>query len=295
MNRRAFLLQSARVAAAACFTSYGLAGCGGGAGRGGTKALGLAAYLRGEEVVRERILEWEARRLQIVARRMGSNLPAAMVGELVALTLRPAESTTNIAHEREVLADAKIRAGDEAMRQLVADDVAITTAATELSVAAPVGWVVSEIDLISTRGTAEGFVDWFTDMVTLDDQRAMLKACPDHFLMHPARPDGVDVIEITGGATQASHFVIGLNKSGGLPIVVDPDFPVHLSGAAVNEYGTTIGGMNHRFRTLAEGFQSRLAIIFPASLPPSMISEHRWHLACEFSNWITAYIDETGD
>jgi hypothetical protein len=33
-----------------------------------------------------------------------------------------------------------------------------------------------------------------------------------------------------------------------------------------------------------------LNVTFPAFLPPFMITEHRWHLACEFSNWITAYI-----
>lgn len=295
LSRRSFLAHSA-LAGVASVVPFGLSGCGASGGTGASRALKLVPRMDGEEVARQLVLEWEARRLQIIADRMSRSLPAAVVGELAAAILRPAASTANLAEERERLADAKLLAGDAAMRELFAQDVALTTAATELAVAAPAGWVRSELDILSNRGTAEGFADWYITHNRLDDQRANLVACPDHIISHPTPPkNGQDVIEITGGATLASHFVIDYDDAGDLPIIVDPDFPVRFSGAAVNDNGTTIGGINHRFRTLAEGFHAHLCILFPASLPPTMVSEHRWHLACEFSNWIAAYVEETGD
>ncbi|AXQ30054.1 hypothetical protein D0B54_15860 [Solimonas sp. K1W22B-7] len=295
MNRRSFLSRSALIAAGAVVPAA-LTGCGGGrSGADDSKATGLSVHLNGREVARQEVLEWEARRLQVIAKRMSQNLPAALVGELVALLLRPEVSTANIAQERVALAEAKILAGDEAMRRLVATDLLLTNQIVELAVAAPLGWSVCEIGIVSNRGSAEGFARWFNDKSFHDDPYAMLVACPDHFLLKAVPPRGMEVIEITGGAMQASRFLIDYDNLGDLPLVIDPDFPVRFSGAAVNGNGTVIGGLNHRFRTLAEGFESHLAIVFPAALPPWMISEHRWHLACEFSNWITAYIEETGD
>lgn len=232
--------------------------------------------------------------MQIVANRMSGNLLAAYVGDLSALLIRPPEDISNIVQERNLLADTKIKAGDAAMRQLVATDLLITDQASNLAAVYP-QWAISEIDIFSNRGTAEDFAQWFTDhAISLDDERSMLVACPDHYLLHGIRPDSQDVIEVTGGAIEASHFVIDYSDSRGLPIVVDPDFPVRFSGAAMNSYGVVIGGTNHRMRTLAQGFQVHAAIFFPAALPYWFITEHRWHLACEFSNWIEAYIAQSG-
>lgn len=296
MSRRSFVSRSA-MAVAASLLPAGLSGCGGGSSSPGGESAGLSLGTRldGRDISREEVLQWEARRLQVVAHRMSRNLPAALLGELSALLLRPELSTADIAQERIALAQAKLRAGEAALRQLLAGDLAITGAISELAVAAPLGWTVSEISILSNRGSAEGFGRWFTGKAFRDDPYAMLLACPDHFVIRPSPPRGQEVIEITGGATQASHFSIDYDNPADLPLVIDPEFPVRFSGAAVNDKGTVIGGTNHRFRTLAEGFESHLAIFFPAALPAWMISEHRWHLACEFSNWISAYIEETGD
>ena len=133
----------------------------------------------------------------------------------------------------------------------------------------PLAWAISEIDIFSNRGTAEGFAAWFTGKTLGDDQRAMLVACPDHYLLHAVLPNGQMVIETTGGATQAAYFAIDYNNPDTLPIIKDPNFPVTFNGAAKSEHGTTIGGTNHRLRTLQQGFQIHPTIFFPAALPRS--------------------------
>jgi hypothetical protein len=49
-----------------------------------------------------------------------------------------------------------------------------------------------------------------------------------------------------------------------------------------------MGGVRHLFRDETHGFRVRLTVEFPVTTPAHTIQQHRWHLACEFSNWIEA-------
>ncbi|XLV73484.1 hypothetical protein ACKZDW_14615 [Ralstonia syzygii subsp. celebesensis] len=56
-------------------------------------------------------------------------------------------------------------------------------------------------------GTAEGFAQWFTShAISLDDERSMLVANPDHYVLRGIQPNGQEAVEVTGGAIEASHF-----------------------------------------------------------------------------------------
>lgn len=151
---------------------------------------------------------------------------------------------------------------------------------------------ITPIIVISTsnKGTAEGFAKWYISKVKQNDKLAMLFACPDHYLLGKAFSDGQEVIETTGGTVLSSHFGINYENSAKLPIEKDPGYLVYFNGAAFNDFGMIVGGTNHQLRTLKEGFEIHPKIFFPSILPSFMIREHRWHLACEFSNWITEYI-----
>ena len=301
-TRRSFLAKTAALGVASALP-FSLTACGGSEGVSGAAraaasvaqpdGLTLTAFIDGEAVSRAEVLTWEARRLQVVAKRMSNNLPAAIMADLEALILRPALSTANIAQEREQLADAKLLAGDEQMQALVAGDLLLSDQASELA-AMPGQWAVSQIEIESSLGTAEGFADWFSRALARDDERAMLVACPDHYLIRSQGTQGQNVIEETGGALVVSHFVVDYTKPADLPYAIDPEFPVRLTGPAMNEAGTQIGGVCHQFRNLEQGFRLRPAVFFPAMLPFWTISEHRWHLACEFENWVTAYVREMG-
>lgn len=264
------------------------------AASGSSAPLRLRAWIDGTEITREELLQWEARRIQVAARRLSQHLVGALLADLDALLRRPALSTRYVSRDRELLADVKLRMGEKRIRQIFAADLGISsTAATLASV--PNRWAVSSARVTSSLGTPVGFARWFQDRGKEGDQRAMLTACPDHYLIHDLNSGVQEVIEVTGGAMVASRFVIDYSDAAGLPISRDSGFPVSLSGWA-RAGQRRIGAVRHQFRPLpAGGFEADLAVAFPATLPPWMVAEHRWHLACEFSNWIAAYTATIGD
>jgi hypothetical protein len=248
-----------------------------------TTVIGSAA------VPQRKVLEWEARRLQVVAERIRHNLPGAVAKELDALILRPALATTNVARDRQMLADVKMRLGEPEMRKLMAGDLALSNPTSVLT-AAPKKWSISTTEIRSSRGTAKGFASWFDARRTKNDVRAMLVACPDHYVIKTGSRGKQEVIEVTGGAVLASRFLVDYTDTAEVPMAADPRFGVQVAGCARNDEGTMIGGVRHQFHdNPGGGFTAKLAVAFPALLPPWCAPEHRWHLACEFSNWITAY------
>jgi hypothetical protein len=116
----------------------------------------------------------------------------------------------------------------------------------------------------------------------------MLAACPDHFVLR-THPDGrQEVVETTGGSPLASRFFVDYDDVATLVTQPDPAFPEQLAGAAFMADGMAVGGVRHQFRDEGDGFHARLTVEFPVLTNPYMLAQHRWHLACEFSNWIEA-------
>lgn len=313
--RRRNFLQKTVALGASTLLPFSLSGCGGDSGpesipgasalasfRGASPSvkpqLTLTSYLNGAPVNRDQVLQWEARRIQVVASRMTNKLPAYLVSDLEALVLRPPASIANIDQERNALADAKIRAGDTAMKSLVAADLLVSDPLATVAAATSFGhYSPSRTEVTSNRGTAEGFTNWFLNKSIVNfDERSMLVACPDHHFFAPLQPKGQNVMEETGGALIVSHFTINYDQPNTLPQSdIDAPCPIRLAGMAVNGLGSTVGGVMHQFRNLDQGFHCKLAVYFPSTLPFWATAEHSWHLACEFSNWISAYIADTGD
>lgn len=254
------------------------------------RPLELTALIGGVMVSRPEVLQWEARRLTLAARRLRNHMPDA-AGELNALILRSEASIAHVAKDRETLADAKVAGGRAAMRQVCADDLLVSGPAGEAA-AASGGYAISTIDFTSNLGTAKGFSNWFLNAIGSD--RAMLRACPDHWVLDKTGAAGQHVIEVTGGAVLATEFSIDYNgRQPDNQITPDPKLPTRLAGFAIDPNGVTIGMLRHQFGDRpGGGFYGRPAIGFPASLPSTFITEHRWHLACEFSNWVEAYIKD---
>ncbi|WP_241299688.1 hypothetical protein [Burkholderia stabilis] len=314
MHRRKFL-QKTTALGASTLLPFTLQGCGGESGSGGVPGasnlavnrgaqplakpqLTLTSHLNGATVSRDQVLQWEARRVQVVANKMKNNLPAYLVSDLAALIVRPPASIAHIDQERNALADAKIRAGHAAMKSLVAADLLVSDPLSTVAASTSFGnYAPSRTEVTSNRGTAEGFTNWFLNKSMLDfDERSMLVACPDHYFFVPLQPKGQDVMEETGGALIVTHFTVDYDHANNLPQSdIDLAYSIRLAGMAVNGLGSTVGGVMHQFRDLDQGFQCKLAVYFPGTLPFWTTTEHAWHLACEFSNWITAYIAETGD
>lgn len=183
--------------------------------------------------------------------------------------------------------------GRNTMKELVSQETVISGAITFLLLKALTGFTSSSIHLFSNRGTAEGFKKWYLSKIS--DERAMLQACPDHYALGTAFELGQDVIETTGGSVLPSHFAINYEERSNLPIVEDENFPVQLNGPAYgDDTETIIGGTNHIMRSIPNngGFEIIPKVFFPDSVPNYLLKQHRWHLATEWGNWVTAYINQ---
>jgi len=147
---------------------------------------------------------------------------------------------------------------------------------------------LSQIELVASGCAAERLPAWYVARAEVDDEAVMLAACPDHHLFRPT-PDGrQEVWETTGGSPVASRFFFTLDDTDALLTSADPAFPVQMAGAARLADGTLIGGIRHQFRDEDDGLRARLTVEFPWLVGPIGPAVHRWHLACEFSQWIEA-------
>lgn len=253
---------------------------------------GLRTFIEGDLVEQGRVVEWERRRLSVAAARLRRDYAGVLVGELDSLLARLEIAVDDIPVARSALARARVLIGPDGLRELLAGELVASEAAARTGVAASGGrWQYSITEIASDRGTAQGFLDWFDRARRIDDRAVWTDACPDHYII-ATLPDGrQEVVEVTGGAMLASQFFVDYTDKSRLMVPADPAFPLAASGVASLADGFVIGGVCHQFRDEpGGGFRSQLKVAFPAALPELYIAEHRWHLACEFGNWISAYL-----
>lgn len=232
----------------------------------------IEAVLAGRPVSRETVRAWETKRMGKAAAKIG--LPAP---------------TGELARARTAFADAKLNLGPDEIRRRLGRDIrradAVARASTRLSRGRR---VTSTCDLhVTGAGTAAEFLAWFTDTGRDDYARSMIAANPDHFLIDTASDGRQEVIETTGGSPLATRFLVDYTDTAEIVTHRDPAFPLEASGVARSGSGLAIGGVRHEFRDHADGFHAHLCVEFPRLTMPAMVTQHRMHLACEFSNWIT--------
>ncbi|MEH3130142.1 MAG: hypothetical protein PGN27_09320 [Mycolicibacterium neoaurum] len=144
-------------------------------------------------------------------------------------------------------------------------------------------------ELFVPDGSAKMFTDWFNDITISSNQYEMERACPDHFVLRFL--DGKQqVLETNGGSPFAASFTIDYDDVSSITTPIDPQFPYRLDGVAIGSSGAPIGSVRHQFRDLACGLHARLVVEFPLPMIWTVIRGHRWHLACEFSNWLEAAV-----
>ncbi|RBO86476.1 hypothetical protein DFR74_11318 [Nocardia puris] len=160
---------------------------------------------------------------------------------------------------------------------------------TRIAVATSRGRVKYSVTHLRAPGlSAERFAAWFENLVVVDDESAMNAACPDHYLLR-GLPDGrQEVVETTGGSPAATRFLVDYRLTDDITAPVDPAYPVQIAGTALLDDGLVIGGVRHQFRDRDGALEALLSVQFPAAVPARNIHQHQWHLACEFSNWLTA-------
>lgn len=232
----------------------------------------LRTTIDGATVARDKVRAWEDRRMSAVRRKL--KLP-----------------TSNAAREeqRRELVDRKMALGHDGLRALIGWELWLSERVTRLAVALSGNsrrFSICEIEI--SEGSAAQFTRWFEDRNSLNDERAMIDACPDHYIITRDNQGRQRVVETTGGAPLAGEFIVDYADVSSLHTQPDPSYPHQVAGVARLSDGLAIGGVRHQFRQEGKGFRALLTVEFPRHVPRRMISEHQWHLAVEFSNWIEA-------
>ena len=116
-------------------------------------------------------------------------------------------------------------------------------------------------------------------------KRVNLGACPDHYALQP-HGDKLEVIETAGNSPLPTQFFLKLGGEAEIEEPRDASYPFQTVGVASLANGCNIGGIRHQFRDTEKGLEARFCVEFPSLCPDSLIKEHQFHLAAEWSRWI---------
>ena len=201
-----------------------------------------------------------------------------------------------LARARRALAYLKHKLGDEAMKRLLADDIAAMTATVRSWVDASAGrWRSDEITLALPGPGAEAFRDWYARVVAEGRSAAMRAGHPEHYLNTPG-PDGIEVVEPIGETDLPWRiFYRTVDPEGDLPSAWSPDFPVRFAAEIVDGDGLRVGYSLRALRDVADGMEMRLITCLPAACPDTLLSRHLRHFAIEYRNWAVLATAEQGD
>ena len=231
----------------------------------------IVADMTGTSIPRGEVLAWEDGRITAVARKLGVSVPNGAV-----------------AMRRDTLLQAKLDLGSDTIAARLGREIRLSGAVARAAAAVSGKRRISAVDLYIDGGNAGQFVDFFERGSKTSDEPMMLQACPDHFAIRTRENGWQEVLETTGGSPLPSLFLIDYEDVSSLVTTPDPQFPHQIAGVARTAGGVAIGGVRHQFRDTDNGFHARLTVEFPLPSLGRMVSGHRWHLACEFSNWIEA-------
>ena len=232
--------------------------------------MNIQITIGNRRVSRDEVLRWEDLRIDAAARKLKLSAP------------KPGR----VEDRREALVAAKLDLGTDEIITRLARDIRYGDLVARVSGSMSKRRQTSAIEMNVVGADAAQFVAWF-ERASEVDESAMLRACPDHYFIRTG-PEGMRVIETTGGSPLATLFTIDEEDTVSLRTPSDPAFPLQITGVARASNGAVIGGVRHQFRNTDSGYQARLKVEFPLPTLPHMISAHRWHLACEFSNWAEA-------
>ncbi|MFV8167242.1 hypothetical protein ACNQVK_34895 [Mycobacterium sp. 134] len=249
----------------------------------------IQTFIDGREVSRSDVRRWEARRAKAVLAKLGSRLGRRAVAEILPDGDLHTVIDADLDAQREALCALKSGLGHAGIYAMLRHELAMSERVARIAVAGSRGRkAYSTTSLVVEGLSAAEFGAWFDDLTAANDEDAMVRACPDHYLLR-GLPDGrQEVVETTGGSPTSTRFLVDYAAAESVSIPVKPDYPVQIAGRAVFDDGLVIGGVRHQFRDHDGAMEAVLAVEFPGLFPSRMIAAHRWHLAVEFGNWIIA-------
>lgn len=237
-----------------------------------TARLPISAYFGKKLVSRSEVLAWEAKRAARQLKRLDVALPEG-----------------DVEARRAAVVEAKLALGRPEMERRLGREVRISDRVTK-AYARMSGKRrrISQIELVAPGCPAEQLPAWYEKHARADSEAVMLAACPDHHIFRPTADERQEVWETPGGSPLCSRFFFTIDETDALVTPADPTFPIQMAGAARLADGTLLGGIRHQFRDEDSGMRARLTVEFPWAMGPVGPALHRWHLACEFSQWIEA-------
>lgn len=232
----------------------------------------ITAFLDGVQTSQAEVQAWEDARAHVV---MGK--------------FQLDDSGMTLAERKAALLSHKMAMNHAEMRHFLRVQLFLSGLLTlVLSLISGTKRAICSIELVVSRGSAEQFKTWFEARVPLDDQASMIAGCPDHYIIDTDPVGRQVVVETIGGAPFTSEIAIAYGDTSGLVTQPDPSYPLQIFGVAHAPNGRPVGGVRHQLRQEGEGFRALITAELPSATFGSIIRANRWHLACEFSNWIEA-------
>lgn len=236
-----------------------------------TENFDITAVINGRPVPRVGVLAWEDRRITASAKKLG-------------VTIGDGDVVTR----RERLVDAKMTIGADGIMRRFGRSLRQSDLSAQLGAKLIGGRAFVTAELNVTGGSSAHLCEWFDEQLRADNRAAMLRACPDHYLLRTTDDGRQQVVQATGASPMLNQFFLTYGSEESLANPRENAYSHQIVASARLADGTLVGGARMQFRDTETGFYARLIEEFPRVTPGFMIKQQCWHTALEFSNWAEA-------
>lgn len=197
---------------------------------------------------------------------------------------------------RHALAYLKEKLGNDALRDLLAEDVNQLTAQVRAWARDSEGaWQSASMELVVSGPSAADFHRWYIDLFARDRQGVLRAGHPEHFVNRSSGAGSAEVIENVGETELPWWISYEPVDDAELPIEWDPNHPVRFASQLRDRGGQLIGYTLHEGRDADDGMHLRMTTVLPAAAPRDIAQHHLRHYAIEFRNWTEAAWRELGE
>ncbi len=190
---------------------------------------------------------------------------------------------------RHALAYLKRKLGNEAMRNLLEDDLQAMTAKVRGWVKGSDGaWQSGSVKLIVPGPSARAFQDWYVSAMAEGREAELRAGHPEHFVSHPL-PGTVEVVENIGETELPWRvFYRALPENADFPMAWDPSYALRYGMEILDSDGLRVGYSMRQSRDAEDGLHLQFTTHLPKAVPPELVRRHLNHFAIEFRNWTRA-------
>ena len=197
---------------------------------------------------------------------------------------------------RHALAYLKDKLGNDAVRDLLAEDVAQMTAQVRAWTRDSAGaWQSASMELVVPGPPAADFHRWYSELFARDRQQVLRAGHPEHFVNRSSGAGSAEVIENVGETELPWRISYEPVHDAELPVAWDPDHPVRFASQLRDPDGQLMGYTLHAGRDADDGMHLRMTTVLPAAAPQDIARRHLHHYAIEFRNWAQVAWRELGE